>query len=78
MAAVSALIAKLRARLTVLVVSHHVGWVKEVAQEVTVLAAGKVIASGSPGDVFGHPLVREVFVGDGSPASEAPVPGAVR
>lgn len=73
MAAVSTLIMKLRARLTVLVVSHHVGWVKEVAEEVTVLAAGKVIASGSPGDVFDRPLVREVFVGDGSRPREVPV-----
>jgi branched-chain amino acid transport system permease protein len=75
MAAVSALIAKLRARLTVLVVSHHVGWVKEVAQEVTVLAAGRIIASGSPDDVFDRPLVREVFIGDGRRAPEVPLPG---
>ncbi len=75
MTAVSALITKLRARLTVLVVSHHVGWVKEVAQEVTVLAAGKVIASGTPGDVFDRPLVREVFVGD---TPEVPLPGGAQ
>ncbi|MGV9387104.1 branched-chain amino acid ABC transporter ATP-binding protein/permease [Nonomuraea sp. NPDC003707] len=75
MATVSALIGKLRARLTVLVVSHHVGWVKEVAQEVTVLAAGKVIASGSPEEVFGRPIVREVFVGDGSSSSEVGLSG---
>ncbi|CNF05178.1 ABC transporter--like protein [Mycobacterium tuberculosis] len=78
MAAVSTLIAKLRERLTVLVVSHHVGWVKEVAQEVTVLAAGRVIASGSPDDVFDRPLVREVFVGDASSAPDARLPGGTR
>ncbi|MGC4954190.1 ABC transporter permease subunit [Actinomadura citrea] len=78
MTVVSALIAKLRARLTVLVVSHHVGWVKEVAQEVTVLAAGRVIASGTPDEVFDRPLVREVFVGDGAPSSPAPLPGAAQ
>ncbi|WP_396446174.1 ATP-binding cassette domain-containing protein [Actinomadura sp.] len=78
MTAVSALIARLRARLTVLVVSHHVGWVKEVAQEVTVLAAGRVIAAGDPEEVFDRPLVREVFVGDGAPSAQTPVPGAIQ
>lgn len=78
MAAVSTLIAELRERLTVLVVSHHVGWVKAVAHEVTVLAAGRVIASGKPEDVFDRPLVREVFVGDASRTPEAPLPGTAQ
>ncbi|MGH3273630.1 MAG: ABC transporter permease subunit [Streptosporangiaceae bacterium] len=64
MAAVSSLIDRLRSRLAVLVVSHHVGWVKQVAQTVTVLAAGKVIASGDPHEVFQRPHVRDVFLGD--------------
>ncbi len=63
MASVSALIRRLRETLTVLVVSHHVAWVREVAESATVLAAGRVIASGTPQDVFASADVQEVFIG---------------
>jgi len=62
---VADVIRHLRAKSTVavLLVSHHVGFVKEVAQAVTVLASGRVIARGSPADVTWNPVVREAFLG---------------
>lgn len=63
MASISALIRRLRETLTVVVVSHHVAWVREVAESATVLAAGRVIASGTPQEVFASADVQEVFIG---------------
>jgi branched-chain amino acid transport system permease protein len=63
MASISALISRLRERLTVLVVSHHVAWVKEVADSATVLSAGRVIAGGTPQEVFASADVQDVFIG---------------
>ena len=77
MALVSDLLGDLRGRLTVLVVSHHVGWVSSVAESVTVLASGRVIAVGDPRAVFKDPAVREVFVGEPTGHGEtrpAPIP----
>jgi branched-chain amino acid transport system permease protein len=63
MAGISALIRRLRETLTVVVVSHHVAWVREVAESATVLAAGRVLASGTPQEVFASADVQEVFIG---------------
>ena len=73
MASISALIRQLRERLTILVVSHHVAWVKEVADSATVLSAGKVIAGGPPQEVFGSADVQDVFIGGpGHPSRTEP------
>lgn len=64
MASISALIRRLQETLTVVLVSHHVAWVREVAESATVLSAGRVIAGGTPQEVFTSSDVQEVFIGD--------------
>jgi branched-chain amino acid transport system permease protein len=49
--------------VTILVVSHHVGWVRTVADSTTVLAAGKVLADGATEEVLALPTTRHAFLG---------------
>lgn len=52
-----------RGGLTVLLVSHHLGFVARVADRLCVLAGGRVAACGSPAEVLAsprHPYVREI------------------
>ncbi|QCB97981.1 ATP-binding cassette domain-containing protein [Arthrobacter sp. PAMC25564] len=48
---------------TVLVISHHVGFLQRLADDVTVLDFGKSIASGSFDSVFSDPVVVDAFLG---------------
>lgn len=52
--------------ITVLVIAHHVGFVREVAEQCTVLDFGQVVTEGEPADVLQDQRVVEVFVGSGS------------
>ncbi|HVF05735.1 MAG TPA: branched-chain amino acid ABC transporter ATP-binding protein/permease [Frankiaceae bacterium] len=47
----------------VLVVEHNVRFVSAVADRVTVLAAGRVLAEGTPDEVRADPAVREAYLG---------------
>jgi branched-chain amino acid transport system ATP-binding protein/branched-chain amino acid transport system permease protein len=49
--------------VTVLVVEHHIGWVREVCAHVTVLDQGTVVTSGDPEAVFSDRRVRETYLG---------------
>jgi len=49
--------------MSILLTEHDMNVVFALADCVTVLHYGKVIASGSPGEVKGSPLVREVYLG---------------
>ncbi len=52
-----------RRGLTVLLVSHHLGFVGRVADRLCVLARGRVAACGAPAEVLAsprHPYVREI------------------
>lgn len=53
-----------RARsLTVLLISHHLGFVRDIAQNLCVMSQGEVVACGSPGAVLdspGHAYTREI------------------
>ena len=53
-----------RLGVTLIMVEHHVELVMGVAQEVTVLDQGKVLASGAPDEVFRNPLVVSAYTGD--------------
>ena len=53
-----------RLGVTLVMVEHHVELVMGVAQEVTVLDQGKVLASGAPEEVFRNPLVISAYTGD--------------
>jgi branched-chain amino acid transport system permease protein len=54
------------AGVAVLVVEHDMRFVRAVADWVTVLDAGRVIASGGPAAVHADPAVRDVFLGSSS------------
>jgi branched-chain amino acid transport system permease protein len=62
--AVSAILADLkRAGVSVIVIEHQTKFVFEVCDEVTVLAAGTLVASGPAADVRLDARVREVYLG---------------
>ncbi|MFI5953614.1 ABC transporter ATP-binding protein [Cryptosporangium sp. NPDC051539] len=54
--------------LTMMLVEHDVGFVSRLADEVTVLDLGSVIASGPPAAVRSDPAVVKAYLGDGSHA----------
>lgn len=49
--------------MTIILVSHHIGFVTALADRVTVMTEGSVLAEGSPNDVLSHPAVLEAFLG---------------
>jgi branched-chain amino acid transport system permease protein len=61
----AALLRTLRDRLgkTIVFVEHDLALVWRVADRITVLDAGKVIADGSPDDIIGDSRVRALFTG---------------
>ncbi|NJP46830.1 branched-chain amino acid ABC transporter ATP-binding protein/permease [Actinacidiphila epipremni] len=54
-----------RAGVTVLVIAHHVGFVRRIADRCTVLDFGRVLTSGTAADVLTDDQVVDVFVGAG-------------
>jgi len=52
-----------RLGVTIIVISHHVGFVVGVADRVTVLNFGTVLASGKPAEVIAEKAVAEAFLG---------------
>ena len=62
-AAITRLIADLDRSLTVLIVEHDMDVVFRIADRITVLHEGKVIADGRPDEVRGDRLVNEVYLG---------------
>jgi branched-chain amino acid transport system ATP-binding protein len=63
------LIASLKAGRAVLIVEHDMDAVFELADRLTVMADGRVIASGRPADVRAHPAVRAAYLGDDGEAA---------
>ena len=61
---VSVLLEQQRRRsLTILMLSHHLGFVVKIADALCILSGGKIVAAGPPASVFdshGHPYVREI------------------
>jgi ABC-type branched-subunit amino acid transport system ATPase component/ABC-type branched-subunit amino acid transport system permease subunit len=71
------LIARVRASgMTVMLIEHHMEVVTQLADQVTVLNDGGVIAEGTPGEVAGDPLVISAYLGDERP-EPAGVPARV-
>jgi ABC-type branched-subunit amino acid transport system ATPase component len=52
-----------RAGLGVLIVEHNLPIVFDIADEVTVLDEGQVIATGTPAEVSRDPIVVRVYIG---------------
>ncbi len=58
------LVGRLRARMSVVVVEHHVDLVMAISQRITVLNYGRVIASGPPEQIRGNRAVSAAYLGD--------------
>jgi branched-chain amino acid transport system ATP-binding protein len=63
-AAVTALLQRLKGRYTILLVEHDMDAVFALADRVTVLVYGRVMFTGTPGEIRRHPEVRAVYLGE--------------
>ena len=61
--ALAALIKQLKRRCSILIVEHHVDFVREISDSVYVLNFGKLIASGTYDEVKQNPAVIEAYLG---------------
>jgi branched-chain amino acid transport system ATP-binding protein len=57
------LLARLDPAMTVLIIEHDMDIALEIAQDVTVLHYGRVIADGTREAIRAHPMVREIYLG---------------
>ena len=58
------LLLSLRGETTILLVEHDMGAVFRLADRISTLVFGKVIASGTPEEIRNHPEVRRAYLGD--------------
>ena len=65
------LVGRLRERMSVVVVEHHVDMVMAISHRITVLNFGRVIASGTPDEIRRNPQVSAAYLGDVVPTTEA-------
>jgi branched-chain amino acid transport system ATP-binding protein len=61
--ATAALIRRVAAGRTVLMVEHNLGVVADLADHITVLAEGQVLAEGSYADIASDERVRSAYIG---------------
>ncbi len=59
----NALIGELKGETTILLIEHNMNVVMEVADRITVLNFGEVLASGLPGEVRSSRIVQEAYLG---------------
>ena len=63
-----ALLERVRARVAMLLVEHDMDAVFRLADRVSVLVSGRVIASGAPAAIRAHPEVRKAYLGEDAQA----------
>ena len=49
--------------ITLVLIDHKMSLVMDICNDITVIAAGKYVASGNPESLLSNPLVREVYLG---------------
>jgi branched-chain amino acid transport system ATP-binding protein len=59
-----ALLGRVRARATLLLVEHDMDAVFRLADRITVLVNGRVLATGAPEEIRAHAQVRKAYLGD--------------
>lgn len=59
-----ALIARLKGRVTTVLIEHDMDAVFALADRISVLVYGKIIATGTPDQIRSNALVREAYLGD--------------
>lgn len=57
------IISRLKGRHTILVVEHDMAFVREIAERITVMHLGQVLAEGSVTQIEQNPKVREAYLG---------------
>jgi len=62
--AMVALLGRLKASCTIVLVEHDMDAVFSLADRLTVLAAGRPIATGTPADIRNNPTVRDAYLGE--------------
>lgn len=67
-AAMITLIESLRPALAVLIVEHDMDAVFRLADRISVLVAGRIIATGAPDQIRNNPEVKRAYLGDEAPA----------
>ena len=61
----SRIIRELKGKHTILVVEHDMAFVREIAETITVMHLGKVLAEGSIAEIETNQAVREAYLGSG-------------